>query len=96
MTPVRAGVSLFLLGAICLLVVFLRAEKVRLDAASAAHEQELLNLRRATWNVQMQIARLRAPEQIQDRVRRMRLGVQASFSDLIGPYDNQAQLADGN
>jgi hypothetical protein len=90
MTPIRAGVSLFLIAAICLTVVVLRSESVRLMAEAQRHEAELLRLRREAWNIQMEIARLRSPEQIQGRIHNMDLNVSADFQDLISaPSDTR-------
>ena len=85
MTPIRAGVALFLIAAICLTVVVLRSESVRLAARAQQHEAELLRLRREAWNIQMEIARLRSPEQIQDRIHNMELNVGSDFDALLAP-----------
>ncbi len=75
MTPVRAGVSMLLVGAICLVVVALRVERVRCESRTQMHMTKLINYRRALWNMQVEMARLRAPQQIRDRVERMELVV---------------------
>ena len=70
MTPSRAGISLLLVGLVCLAVVFLRAERVRLEARAEGHVATLLEHRRHAWSLQMEFARLRTPRQIRARVAR--------------------------
>jgi len=71
MTPLRAGVVLMALCAICLVVVMLRAERVRLEARSEAHFSTLVETRRRIWNLQAELARLRAPEEVRRRALRV-------------------------
>ena len=77
MTPARAGVSLVMIGLVCLCVVVLRAERVRLEVRTQAHEAELIRLRRCAWTMQIRQARLRRPARINERVKGMDLEVRA-------------------
>ncbi|NOX60098.1 MAG: hypothetical protein GXP29_14725 [Planctomycetes bacterium] len=91
MTPTRAGVALLLVGMVCLTVVALRAEKVRVESRIQAHTTELIHCRRRVWSLQMEIARLRTPERIQQRIERFSLTVGADFGRLLTPRaDNEA------
>lgn len=85
MTPTRAGVALLLLGMVCLSVVALRAEKVRVESRVQAHTAELVHCRRQVWSIQMEIARLRSPEKIQQRIDRFSLTVGADFDRWLAP-----------
>lgn len=85
MTPTRAGVALLLVGMVCLTVVALRAEKVRVESRIQAHTSELVHCRRQVWSLQMEIARLRSPEKIQQRIERFSLTVGADFDQWLTP-----------
>ena len=90
MTPTRAGVALLLVGIICLTVVALRAEKVRVETRIQAHTAELVHCRRQVWSLQMEIARLRSPEKIQQRIERFSLTVGADFDRWLSPDTDEA------
>jgi hypothetical protein len=75
MTVVRATAVLLVFGAIALCLVCLRAEQTRIAARIQALEVKRVELRQASWEVQMEIARLKTPEQVTDRVERLRLNV---------------------
>ncbi len=69
MTTIRVG---FLVMTFCLLAVMLvhiRSEQVRSASRSLRLENEWIDLRRETWKVQSEIARLRAPGSIHDRTK---------------------------
>jgi hypothetical protein len=83
MTPLRAGVSLLLIGVVCLTVVVLRVERMRLEARTQAHLTALIDHRREMWNAQMEIARLRSPEQVFDRAARMDMAVGAALDQMF-------------
>ncbi len=85
MTPTRAGVALLLVGFVCLTVVALRAEKVRVETRIQEHTAELVHCRRQVWSLQMEIARLRSPEKIQQRIQRFSLTVGADFDRWLSP-----------
>ena len=93
MTPVRAGVALLLIAIVCLTVVALRVERVRLEAGAEGHLTTLIELRRRAWNMQMEIARLRAPEQIRDRVERLDLRVGATFQNMMRADTSERRFA---
>jgi hypothetical protein len=90
MTPTRAGVALLLVGIICLTVVALRAEKVRVETRIQAHTAELVHCRRQVWSLQMEIARLRSPEKIQQRIEWFSLTVGADFDHWLSPDTDEA------
>lgn len=92
MTPLRAGVSLLLIGLVCLAVVVLRSESVRFESRAQDHVARLLELRREAWNIQAQIARLRTPDQIRERVEHMGIAVQGG-AQLNGPVEDRARFA---
>ncbi len=93
MTPARAGVSLFLLGLVCLVVVVLRVERVQLEARTQAHLGELIEQRRRAWNMQIEMARLRSPVQICERIEVMDIEVGAVFDEMIVSDTGHQQLA---
>jgi len=86
MTPIRAGVVLFALCAICLAVVVLRAESVRCASRAEAHTGELIELRREAWSLQSELARLRAPEAVRTRV----IAIRPEFRDEIEVFNEPA------
>ncbi len=77
MTVSRAAALLVTFAVIALSVVHLRAEQMR--AAAHIHNLEVAQLRLHydAWELQMNIARLKTPDQIRDRVDRWRLNVLA-------------------
>ncbi|HRX84392.1 MAG TPA: hypothetical protein P5572_05170 [Phycisphaerae bacterium] len=75
MTPIRAGVVLLVMCTMCLIVVALRAERVRLDARAEAHEGQIIETRRRIWNLQAELARLRAPQEVRRRALRVEPGL---------------------
>jgi hypothetical protein len=96
MTPIRAGLVLLIIGAVCLTVVALRATATRLGGNAQTYEAELLSLRREAWSIQVEAGRLRAPDHIMDRVRDMRLGVEAPFVDLLSQPSGAARVVAGD
>ena len=56
----------------------------------------LIELQRQAWNMQMEIARLRAPEQIRDRVERMDLRVGATFEHMLRADTTERRFAANN
>ncbi len=74
--------ALFTVLAVC--AVHLRAEQVRMTANVQSLRRERVELRRESWVLQTQIARLRAPNQIRDRVEHWDLAVHAPMPEL-GP-----------
>jgi hypothetical protein len=83
MTPVRAGVVLWAICAICLAVVVLRAERVRLEAQAEAQFSALVDTRRRIWNLQAELARLRAPEEVRRRALRVEPALCTDFNTVI-------------
>ena len=75
---VRRGLLLLLAFAtLAVAAVHLRAEETRLAARIQQLRRERTALRRQSWALQMEIARLRAPRQIRERVDRWCLDVRA-------------------
>ncbi|HNQ23363.1 MAG TPA: hypothetical protein PKK06_09745 [Phycisphaerae bacterium] len=66
----RAVMLLGMFVGVALTVVYLRAEQARTVARTLALEARWVDLRRELWTVQTEVARLRAPEQIHERVQR--------------------------
>ncbi|HEY3242019.1 MAG TPA: hypothetical protein VGM03_01595 [Phycisphaerae bacterium] len=75
MTIGRAVALLLVLGALALCVVQLRSERVRCAARVADLRSERLRMRRESWALQMEIARLRTPDQIRECIERYDLQV---------------------
>jgi hypothetical protein len=83
-----------MVGAVCLGVVIIRAERVRLEARTQADEARLIALSREIWTLQLERARLCSPGRIDDRARRMGLEVRAP-SDVGRPQQTRMErLAD--
>jgi hypothetical protein len=94
MTPIRAGVVLFALCAICLVVVALRAETVRCTSRTEVQLGELIELRRNAWSLQSELARLRAPEAVRRRI----VAVRPEFRDELEVFSEpggKRMVADG-
>ncbi len=72
------------LGAVAVMLVHLRAEKVRCAARILAMDSERTQLRRELWRVQTRSARLRAPRRLHERV-------EAGLSDLVAPGSEPRQ-----
>ena len=77
----------FVILAVC--GVHLRAEETRLAARIQKLRAERAALRRESWALQVEIARLRTPDRIRDRVDRWQLQVQA-------PVQAETKLASGS
>jgi hypothetical protein len=77
MTLPRAAALLVVFALIALGVVYLRGEQAR--TAARIHELAMTQKRlcQASWELQMEIARLKTPEQIRERVERWQLNVMA-------------------
>lgn len=72
------GRGLYLLALIALIGVVLigiRAEQVRVAAHIEALQRERVGLRRESWALELEVSRLRAPDQVGDRVARWSLDV---------------------
>lgn len=70
---------------LALVRVHLRAEETRLTARIQALRAERVDLRRESWSLQLETARLRSPDQIRDRADRWRLEVHAPWTDPSVP-----------
>ena len=90
MTATRACLALLIISVVGLAAVGLRAERVRLQALTQAEERKTLLLRREMWNIQVEAARLRAPQQVRDRVRRLDLPLEAGFGEMMSPAEGPA------
>lgn len=93
MTPIRAGVVLFVICALCLVVVALRSERVRLDARAEAHVGRIVETRRRIWNLQAELARLRAPDEVRQRALRVEPGLCSGF-EVSPSTTGSSQVAD--
>jgi hypothetical protein len=86
-TIVRGAVLLLIAASIALCAVYLRTEQTRAAAHVQRLEEERIRLWQKSWTLQMEIARLKAPERITDRVERLRLQVAAPYVDPLGRQD---------
>ena len=59
------------LATIAFAVVWLRAEQTRVAARMLGHEYRWVQKRRELWAVQAEVARLRTPHAVRDRVERV-------------------------
>lgn len=75
MNAFRACAVLVAFVGIALLVVHLRAEQVRSAARILRIESEWIELRRERWVLQTRAARLRAPQQVRDRLDIRQMGL---------------------
>lgn len=78
MTTMRISFLVLSFGVLAVGLVHLRSEQVRSAAVALKWESEWINLRRETWKVQAEIARLRAPGSIHDRTKWFQ-------TDLVAP-----------
>lgn len=62
-------------AAVALALVQVRAEQARSAASALAAEAEWIELRRELWSLQTQVARLRTPAQVHDRVKWFDVGI---------------------
>ena len=75
MTTTRAMYVVLLLGAVSVTVVGLRTEQTRIAARTVQLQREGMALRRKAWVLHIEVARLRTPSHIRDRVARWSLNV---------------------
>ena len=75
MTIPRAAALLMVFALVALVVVHLRAEQTRTDARIHEWTMTGWQLRQDSWELQLEIARLKTPEQIRERVERWQLNV---------------------
>lgn len=68
MTALRVGMLVAAFTLIALGVVYVRTEGARSAVRALRHESEWINLRRELWQLQTQVARLRAPDRVHDRM----------------------------
>jgi hypothetical protein len=71
----RGAALLLAFGALAVVGVHLRAEETRLASRVQRLRRERIELRRESWALQMEIARVRTPQQIRGRVDRWCLEV---------------------
>jgi cell division protein FtsL len=90
MTVARGLALLGLFAVLAIGAVHVRAEQVRMAARAQELRTEQLVLRREAWALQVEIARLRTPDQILDRVQRWELAV---APPEIKPEQEKALLA---
>ncbi len=76
MTIVRGLYLLSFLGVLSVGVVALRTDQIRTAANIERMRGDVLQLRRESWTLQMEIARLRTPEQVRNRVERWTLNIE--------------------
>lgn len=91
MTVARGLALLLCFAVLAVATIALRSEETRLTARIHRLHGRQVELRRESWALQMEIARLKAPRQIRERVDRWRLNVLAPGTEAIGP--NHTKLA---
>lgn len=79
MTVSRGLALLLLFVTLGVMRVHLRNEQTRLSMQIQSSRAEELELRREAWALELEIARLSAPEQIRERADRWRLDVRAPW-----------------
>lgn len=85
---VGRGVALILLFVgLGLVKIHLRAEQMSASTRIQVLRQERTELRQQSWALQMELARLRAPDRILDRTQRWRLEVRAPWPMKAGEVD---------
>ena len=77
MTVARAAALFLTFALIALSVVYLRGQQTRTTARTHDLRVTQHRLRQQSWELQMEIARLKTPDQIRERVERWRLNVMA-------------------
>jgi hypothetical protein len=82
-TVSRALALLLVFVGVGLWRVHLQSEETRLTARIQELRAEQAELRRQEWALQMELARLRSPDQIRSRADRWRLEVSAPRPDLV-------------
>ena len=87
MTVGRSIYLLVLFGVLAAAVIGLRAEQIRAAARIEQLQWERVALRRSVWAVQMEVGRVRNPQQIRDRVARWSL-------DIREPYPPSDEVLD--
>jgi hypothetical protein len=91
MTIPRAFFLMVLLGSVSVAVIGLRTEQIRLASGIERMQRERSDLRRESWSLQMETARLRSPDQVRDRV--VRWSLEVSRPEVVGDVLNKAQFA---
>lgn len=85
----RAIYALVLFGALSVVVIGLRSEQIRFASAIEQHHRDGVALRRRAWALQMEIGRVRNPQQVRDRVARWSLDVGTRFPPSDEVSENQ-------
>ena len=68
MTVPRAIFILAMFAAVAISVVTLRSEQIRVASRILDLQRQRVELRQTSWSLELEISRLRAPQQIGDRV----------------------------
>jgi len=75
----RGVALLLLLVGLALVKIHFRAEQMKSSGRIQAFREERTELRRQSWALQLELARLRAPDRVLDRAERWRLEVRAPW-----------------
>lgn len=70
-------------------VIGLRTDQIRTGARIEDMRERVVRLRRESWSLQMEIARLRTPEQVADRVGRWALNIEEPLPPSERPTREQ-------
>ena len=79
MTIARGVALIVLLAGLALVKIHLQAEQMKLATSIQTLRTERMELRQQSWALQLELARLRAPDRIRDRTERWRLEVRAPW-----------------
>ncbi|MCP4248655.1 MAG: hypothetical protein GY778_16540 [bacterium] len=89
MTIPRGLALLLCFAVLAVATIALRSEETRLTAQIQQLRGQQVDLRRESWALQLEIARLKAPREIQERVDHWRLQVLAPGIDVSGIADTK-------
>lgn len=88
----RVAGLLVLVTALALLITHLRGETVRANHRANLAHMQALSVRRELWDRQVELARLRSPQQIQARIETMKLAVVPQPLELpLGDHPRSAE-----
>lgn len=81
----RTSALLLAFAGVAMGLVHIRSEQARSVAAALTHESEWARLRRDLWEVQTQIARLKAPGDLHARLKTMQVSLTQPYITLPLP-----------
>ncbi len=94
MTVARGLFLLVLLGGLSVGAIALRTDQIRTAAHIEEMRRDVIHLRRESWSLQMEIARLRTPDRVTERVGRWALNIGVPVPPSERPSRGQWALVD--